>query len=118
MYPKISLLFALSIYVFLVGCAATGPADDGWETSEGFKEGGGLLSQQEGAYTFSIGQDDTGQAEASAQTPYQTPDQEKTSQEYETYLKWREAKGTNSDEYQRFKKWQEFEDFQRWKQTQ
>ena len=131
MLIRFSKLITLSICMVVVGCAATGPADDGWESSEGFKEGSGLFSNKEGAYTFSVGKGDepasANQADpkramqsgaAPAQTLNQHTEPKQSSQEYEAFLEWREAKDTNSDEYQRFRKWQEFEDFQRWKQSQ
>ena len=120
----LSICFIVFITTALIGCKATGPADDGWETSEGFKEGDGLFSKEKGGYQFSVG-------EKNGQDKEEEPEQQpsKNSQDdkikyntqaptdYQTYLRWREARDNNSDEYQRFKKWQEFEDYLRWKES-
>ena len=120
----LSICFIVFITTALFGCKATGPADDGWETSEGFKEGDGLFSKEKGGYQFSVG-------EKNGQDKEEEPEQQpsKNSQDdkikyntqaptdYQTYLRWREARDNNSDEYQRFKKWQEFEDYLRWKES-
>ena len=112
--------------LFLIGCTATGPADDGWETSEGFKEGDGLFSKSKGAYQFSIGNNNDKQNEDKKQAQKEEDKQVKhnsqatipTSTDYETYLRWHDAKDKNSEEYQRFLKWQEFENYLRWQQSQ
>ena len=118
--------FLFFVITVLIGCTATGPADDGWETSEGFKEGDGLFSKSEGGYEFSFGEDKN---KLGKKQDKQTREQQQTEQknpvkyntqvptDYETYLRWRDARDNNSDEYQRFLKWQEFEDYLRWKES-
>ena len=113
--------FILFLTTVLIGCTATGPADDGWETSDGFKEGDGLFSKDKGGYQFSFGKDKRGeeQSKQTKETNQKSPVKYNTQAptDYETYLRWRDARDSNSDEYQRFKKWQEFEDYLRWKQS-
>ena len=123
---RISLFtcFILFVTIVLIGCKATGPADDGWETSEGFKEGDGLFSKEKGGYQFSFDKKDDQKKEE--QTIQQSPTSDQDNKikyntqaptDYQTYLRWREARDNNSDEYQRFQKWQEFEDYLRWKES-
>ena len=123
---RISLFtcFILFITTVLIGCKVTGPADDGWETSDGFKEGDGLFSKEKGGYQFSIGgkneQDSEEETEQESSKTIQDDTIKYNTQaptDYQTYLRWREAKDNNSDEYRRFQKWQEFEDYLRWKQS-
>ena len=119
---SLSTCFILLITTVLIGCKATGPADDGWETSEGFKEGDGIFSKEKGGYQFSVGEgkDDRDQEEQQQSTADRDSKIKYNTQEptdYETYLRWREARDNNSDEYKRFQKWQEFEDYLRWKES-
>ena len=120
----LSICFIVFITTALFGCKATGPADDGWETSEGFKEGDGLFSKEKGGYQFSVGgkngQDKEEEPEQQSSKNSQDDKIKYNTQaptDYQTYLRWREARDNNSDEYQRFKKWQEFEDYLRWKES-
>lgn len=128
----IRILFSPWMMLFLAtvltGCTATGPADDGWETSEGFKEGDGLFSKGEGGYRFSMDRHNHRQqreqrspqssrnhsADKDEAVKYNT----QAPTDYETYLRWRQSRDSHSQEYQRFLKWQEFEDYLRWKQSQ
>ena len=123
---RISLFtcFILFITTVLIGCKVTGPADDGWETSDGFKEGDGLFSKEKGGYQFSIGGKNEQDSEEETEQQSSKTSQDDTVKyntqaptDYQTYLRWREAKDNNSDEYRRFQKWQEFEDYLRWKQS-
>ena len=121
---SLSTFFILFIVTALIGCKATGPADDGWETSEGFKEGDGLFSKEKGGYKFSVGgKNERDREEESEQKPSKTSQDDtikyntQAPTDYQTYLRWREAKDNNSDEYRRFQKWQEFEDYLRWKES-
>jgi len=124
----------LLLATVLTGCTVTGPADDGWETSEGFKEGDGLFSKGEGGYRFSVDRHNHRQQREQEQPEQQQPqssprkhsaggDDEvkyntQAPTDYETYLRWRQSRDSHSQEYQRFLKWQEFEDYLRWKQSQ
>jgi hypothetical protein len=121
-------LAILSTLALLVSCTATGPADDGWETSDGFKKGDGLFSGAKGGYQFGTGEDKSRQQQEGQKQPVSKNNQ--TSQDnkvkyntqaptdYETYLQWRESRDSKSEEYKRFLQWQEFEDYLRWKQSQ
>ena len=93
---RLLVLFLLS---FLAGCAATGPADDGYDNSNEWVDNGRLLAED----TKNI---------------YSSAEPLKTDLNYSDYQQWQQAKGNNSAEYQKFKKWQEFEEYQRWKDQQ
>ena len=127
---RISLftLAILSTLTVLISCTATGPADDGWETSEGFKKGDGLFSKNKGSYQFSAGKDQDKQKQEEQNQPVSNNNKAgqdnkvkyntQAPTDYETYLRWSDSRDSNSNEYQRFLKWQEFEDYLRWKQSQ
>lgn len=88
-------LIILLLLVLLSACTVTGPADDGYERSNEWVDNGRLLADD----TKEIFNMDT-------------------EQNYTAYQQWREAKDQNSPEYQKFKQWLEFEDYQRWKDKQ
>ena len=120
----LSTCFILFITTVLIGCKATGPADDGWETSEGFLEGDGLFSKEKGGYQFSFDEKNDQDKEEQPSQTQSTANQDskikyntQAPTDYQTYLQWREARDNQSGEYERFKKWQEFEDYLRWKES-
>ena len=100
--PLPYLLIAL---VVIPGCAVTGPADDGWENSQEWVDNGRLLSDE--AKILYRSNDSKNPAAAPAADPGS-----------EAYREWQEARERNSAEYQKFKLWQQFEAFRRWKEQQ
>ncbi len=114
------IVFAAVVVGVLVGCQVTGPADDGWETSEGFKRGPGLISGEDGVFDPAGGgrsQERVTQeipAAPSSEVEYNSD----APTDYDSYQRWREAKDKNSREYERFRRWQEYEEFLKWKENQ
>ena len=72
----LSTCFILFITTVLIGCKATGPADDGWETSEGFLEGDGLFSKEKGGYQFSFDEENDQDKEEQQSKPQSTATQD------------------------------------------
>ncbi|MFV2032988.1 MAG: hypothetical protein ACC663_10875 [Gammaproteobacteria bacterium] len=105
-FKPVSLLIALSFLT--AACAATGPADDGFENSQESLDIGRVFSEDGEAYTV-YSTDDKNET---------SPTDAKTITDFEAYEQWKLAKDRNSPEYQKFRRWQEFEDFQRWKAQQ
>ena len=97
---RLPVLFLLS---FLAGCTVTGPADDGYENSNEWVDNGRLLS---------------GKTKTVYNNNQQNSKPSNSDADYVSYQQWLEAKDNNSGEYQKFKKWQEFEEFQLWKEQQ
>jgi len=100
---SLAVLFLLS---FLSGCAATGPADDGYENSNEWVDSGRLLSGEAKTVYDNSDQQDSKTTNNSAEA------------DYVAYQQWLKSKENNTGEYQKFKKWQEFEAFQTWKKKQ
>ncbi len=100
-------LLILLLPVFLFGCAATGPADDGYDNSNEWVDNGRLLTDDK-KNIYSTEKKQNGESLNSSSSE----------QNYTAYQQWQEARDKNSSEYQRFKQWQEYEEFQRWKEKQ
>ena len=106
---RLPVLFLL---IFLAGCAATGPADDGYENSNEWVDNGRLLSSESKVVYSS--QQQSGEAVTKPE-----PEANSISETgFTAYQQWQKAKDNNSAEYRTFKQWQEFEAFQRWKEQQ
>ncbi len=100
------------LLIFLTGCAATGPADDGYDNSNEWVDNGRILGSDNKLVYNS--QQQNGQT-ATKPEPKSNSNPEK---EYTNYKQWLEAKENNTTEHQKFKQWQEFEAFQHWKESQ
>ena len=109
MNTRLLVLFLLS---FLVGCAATGPADDGYESSNEWVDNGRLLSNDSKVVYSS--QQQSGEAVTNPEVEAKSISETN----FTAYQQWLEARDNNSGEYQKFQQWQEFETFQRWKEQQ
>lgn len=91
----------------------TGPADDGYENSNEWVDNGRLLDD-ETKIVYSVSK---WQASKSANQPESSAGSS-SELDYTAFQHWQQAKDNNSPEYQKFKQWQEFEAFQRWKEQQ
>lgn len=113
MNNKLPILF---IPVLLIGaCTATGPANDGFENSNEWVDNGRLLSDDNSGY--SVYRSEKKQTtETAASTAAESPANDEL--DFAAYTQWLNAKENNSPEYQKFKLWQEFENFKRWKEQQ
>lgn len=99
------------IVILLAGCTVTGPADDGYENSNEWVDNGRLLPEE--AKTIYSSETRTGRSDES-----NTVSDSIKSMDYNAYQKWQQAKQNNTAEYQKFKQWQEFENYDRWKKQQ
>lgn len=107
-------LLILVVPAFLLGaCTVTGPVDDGFENSNEWVDNGRLLSDDNSGYTV-YRSEKKQSSDSTANTDTDSPSSREL--DYATYNQWLDAKQNNSIEYQKFKQWQEFEDFQRWKE--
>ncbi len=86
-----------SLVIVLSACVATGPADDGYENSNEWVNNGRLLSDD-------------------VKTVYRSLENQAEGMDYNAYDEWLKARESNTVEYQRFKQWQEFEQYHQWKQ--
>lgn len=106
----------LFIPVFVLGaCTVTGPADDGFENSNEWVDNGRLLSDDNSGYTI-YRSDNKQSANPATNTAADSSSDDEL--DYAAYRQWLDAKENNSPEYQKFTQWQEFENFQRWKEQQ
>ena len=111
-----SRLLNLLIPVFFLGaCTVTGPPDDGFENSNEWVDNGRLFSDDSSGYTIY-----SSEKKKSADSEAKTGDESLSDDQldFAAYKKWLEAKENNSPEYQKFKQWQDFENYQRWKERQ
>jgi hypothetical protein len=106
---RLLVLFLLS---FLAGCAATGPADDGYDNSNEWVDNGRLLSNDSKVVYSSQ------QQSGETVTTSESESNSNSAKDFTAYKQWLEAKENNTGEYQKFQQWQEFETFQRWKEQQ
>ena len=94
-----------------VACTVTGPADDGFANSQESVSIGRLFSDDDEGYTlYRSRKQPAGAADATTANPDDT--------EFRAFREWAEARRKNTPEYQKFKLWQEFEAFQRWREQQ
>lgn len=112
----VCLLVLVSV---LSACEVTGPADDRFGKDKGSldspKLGGG-----EGfvLYDSDKGEKNTASTSPSINNSDDIEYNTDAPTDYESYQQWREAKSRDSAEYERFKRWQEYEDFLQWKKNQ
>ena len=109
------LLILILPALLLGACTVTGPADDGFENSNEWVDSGRLLSDDNSGYAVYRSENKQSSGSATS-TDANSPTSDEL--EYATYKQWLDAKEKNSSEYQKFKQWQEFEDFHRWKEQQ
>lgn len=103
--PELTVFFLLLTWLLPSACTVTGPADDGWENYNEWVDNGRLLADEtKTVYRGSEPQPASASRDAGL--------------DFDAYQHWRKARESNSAEYQRFRQWQEFEAFDRWKQEQ
>ena len=96
----------------LAGCTVTGPADDGFENSNEWVDNGRLLSDR---HKVIYSSQQPGQHTATSSAGASSMNSEI---DFAAYQQWLEARDKNTAEYHKFKQWQEFEAFLRWKKLQ
>lgn len=101
----------ICILTLLMGCTVTGPADDGYENSNEWVDNGRLLSEDVKTIYNSDIQPDSSDVSNNA---FDT----NADMDYSAYIQWQQAKEKNTAEYQKFKQWQEFENYDQWKKQQ
>lgn len=109
---KLMLLATFIPLVLLNGCAVTGPADDGYDTQNEWVDNGRLLDDD--SRTIYSTDKQSGKSVSSAPSEVS----EAAEMDAASYQQWSTAKQNDTPEYQKFKQWQEFEAFHRWKQEQ
>ena len=106
-------LFVLVMLGLLVGCTATGPADDGYDRDNEWVDNGRLFSDEQ-KVIYRSPEKSTVETKINAAAPKPGVNSN-TVADYASYQQWQDAKDNNTEEYQKFLKWKEFEEFQRWK---
>lgn len=89
--------FTFSLVILLSACTITAPADDGYENSNEWVDNGRLLPDE-------------------VKIIYSSAENLTEGFDYNAYQDWLNAMENNTLEYQKFRQWQEFEKYYRWKQ--
>ena len=101
--------------LLIVGCTATGPADDGYENSNELTDNGRLLSDEaKTIYSTEEAQSSTEEAQnATTPAPPASTITMDDKTEFEQFKVWNKLKttGVDSEEYQEFQQWLRYQEF-------
>ncbi len=112
---KAQSALSIALVAFLPGaCTITGPADDGFANSQESVSIGRLFSDDDEGYTLFRSRKDEANPGGSVETLPETGGET----EFRAFQEWSRARRDNTPDYQKFRLWQEFESFQRWREQQ